>query len=146
MQDARFTETRQSLVPIRPQHEQRQRKDQQFEGEENFDYSVDRKTGWRYCREPRVNPSAAFSSSSSTSQCSTLQWQTSWSSWQPTSSEKWWWFRFPKRNSSKSTGGVDSTPTNTANTAQYSLFTRAERIARAWLKNCITSFVRLKRI
>ena len=34
---------------------------------------------------------------------------------------------------------VDSTPINTAHTAQYSLFTSAERIARAWLKNCITS-------
>ena len=41
---------------------------------------------------------------------------------------------------------VDSTPTNTANTAQYSLFTSAERIARAWLKNCSVIFVRLKRI
>ena len=33
----------------------------------------------------------------------------------------------------------DSTPINTAHTAQYSLFTSAERIAHAWLKNCITS-------
>ena len=30
---------------------------------------------------------------------------------------------------------VDSTPTNTAHTAQYSLFTSAECIARAWLKS-----------
>ena len=29
---------------------------------------------------------------------------------------------------------------------QYSLFTSAERIARAWLKNCFLIFVRLKRI
>ena len=28
---------------------------------------------------------------------------------------------------------VDSTPINTAHTAQYSLFTSAERSARAWL-------------
>ena len=34
---------------------------------------------------------------------------------------------------------VDSTPTNTAHTAQYSLFTSAEHIARARLKNCMTS-------
>ena len=34
---------------------------------------------------------------------------------------------------------VDSTPINTAHTAQYSLFASVERIARAWLKNCITS-------
>ena len=34
---------------------------------------------------------------------------------------------------------VDKTPINTAHTAQYNLFTSAERIARAWPKNCITS-------
>ena len=43
--------------------------------------SLCRETGWRYCREPRGNPPAAFSSSAS-------QWQTS--QWQTTSSEKWW--------------------------------------------------------
>ena len=32
------------------------------------------------------------------------QWQTSWSSWQPTSSEKWWWFWFPGKNSRKIDG------------------------------------------
>ena len=88
MQDAYLAETQQSLSPIRPEHQQRQRQDQQFEGGENFDYYVERKTGWRHYKEPRGNPSAA--SSSSTSQWTTSQWQTSWSSWQPTSSEKWW--------------------------------------------------------
>ena len=34
---------------------------------------------------------------------------------------------------------VDSTPIKTAHTAKYSLFTSAERIARAWLNNRITS-------
>ena len=34
MQDARLAETRQSLRPIRPEHQQRQREDQQFEMEE----------------------------------------------------------------------------------------------------------------
>ena len=77
MQDAHLAETRQSF-PIRPQHPQLQRQNQQFEGRENFDYDVDRKTGWRYYREPRGNPPAA--SSSSTSQWPTSQWQTSWSS------------------------------------------------------------------
>ena len=55
MQDAHLAETRQSLRPIRPEH-QRQREDQQFEGGENFDYHVVRKTGWRYYREPRRKP------------------------------------------------------------------------------------------
>ena len=63
MQDAPFTETQQSLRPIRPEHQQRQRLDQQFEGGENFDYYVDRKNGWRYYREPRGNQSVASLSS-----------------------------------------------------------------------------------
>ena len=81
--DAHLAEKQQSLRPIRPEHQQRQRQDQQFEGGENFDYYVDRKTGSRYYREPRRNPSAASSSTTS-------KWQTSWSSWQPTSSDEWW--------------------------------------------------------
>ena len=80
MQDAHLAETQQSL--------RLQRQDQQFEGGGNLDYNVDRKTGWRYYRDPRGNPSAA--SSSSTSQWKNSQWQTSWSSRQPTSSDKWW--------------------------------------------------------
>ena len=67
MQNAHLTETEQSLVPIRPQHQQRQRQNQQFERGENFDYCVDRETGWWYRREPRGNPPAAFSSSCSSS-------------------------------------------------------------------------------
>ena len=102
MQDAHLAETQQSLGSIRPEHQERQRQDQQFEGE-NFDYYADRKTGRRYCRVPRRNLQAA--SSSSTSQWPTSQWQTSWNSWQPTSSEKWWWFRFREKNSRKSMGG-----------------------------------------
>ena len=58
MQDAHLAETEQTLIPIHPQHQQRQRQNQQFEGGENFDYYVDRKTEWRYYREPRGNPSA----------------------------------------------------------------------------------------
>ena len=54
MQDAHLVETQQSLRPIRPEHQQRQRQDQQFEGGENFDYYVDRKTQWRYYRETRL--------------------------------------------------------------------------------------------
>ena len=46
MQDARLAETEQTLIPIHPQHQQRQRQNQQFEGRENFDCLVDRKNGW----------------------------------------------------------------------------------------------------
>ena len=56
-----------------------------------------------------------------------------------TSSEEWLWFRFPGRNVRKSTWVVENTAINTAHTAQYSLFTSAERKSRARLKNCITS-------
>ena len=110
MQDAHLAETQQFLRPIRPEHQQRQRQDQQFEGGENFDHNVDWKIGWRYYRKPWRNPPAA--SLSSTSQWQTSQWQTSWSSWQSTSSEKWWCFRFHGRNSRKSKGGVDRTFTH----------------------------------
>ena len=87
MQDADLAETRQSVRPIRPEHQQRQREDQHFEGGENSDYYVDRKTGWRYCKEPRGNPPAA--SLSSAPQWQNSQWQTSWSLWYSTS-DKWW--------------------------------------------------------
>ena len=40
---------------------------------------------------------------------------------------------------------VQTAPLNTAHAAQYSLFTSAERIARALLKNCSVIFVRMKR-
>ena len=60
MQDAHLAETQQSLIPIRPQHQQRQRQNQHFEGGENFDDYVDRKTGWRYYREPREKPAGSI--------------------------------------------------------------------------------------
>ena len=53
MQDAHLAETEQTLIPTHPQHQQRQRQNQQVEGGENFDHYVYRKTGWRYYREPR---------------------------------------------------------------------------------------------
>ena len=45
MQDAHLAETHQSLRPIRPESQQRQRQDQQFGGGQNFDHYLDRKTG-----------------------------------------------------------------------------------------------------
>ena len=45
MLDAHLAETQQSLRPIRPEHQQRQRQNQQFEGGENFYYYVDGRTG-----------------------------------------------------------------------------------------------------
>ena len=40
MQDAHLTETQQCLRPIRPEHQQRQRQDQQFEGGEKLRFSM----------------------------------------------------------------------------------------------------------
>ena len=40
MRNAHLAETQQSLIPIRPQHQQRQRQNQQFERGENFDYEL----------------------------------------------------------------------------------------------------------
>ena len=68
MQDALLAETRQSPRLVCPDHQQR-RRDQHFGGEK-FDCFVNRKTGWRYYREPRGNPSAASS-------YSTSRWQNS---------------------------------------------------------------------
>ena len=51
-----MAETLQSHKPICPEHQQRQREDEQSEGGENLDHCVDLKIGWRYYREPRRNP------------------------------------------------------------------------------------------
>ena len=144
MQDAHQAETQQSLRPTHPQHRQRQRQNQQFEGGENFDHKVDRKPGWRYYRKPRWNPPAASSSSSST-----LQWPTSWSSWQSTSCEKWWWFRCPGKNSRKSTESGQNTHKHRTYSAVQPVHKRGTHITRlaqgpARLKNCSVIFVRLK--
>ena len=46
MQDAHLAETQQPLRPMRPEHQQRPREDQQLERGENFDdHYVDRKAG-----------------------------------------------------------------------------------------------------
>ena len=72
MQHAHLAETQQSLRSIRPEHHQRQWEDHHFEGGDNFDYDVDRKTGWRYYREPRGNLSTVSSSSTSQGQNFTM--------------------------------------------------------------------------
>ena len=38
MQDAHLAETQQTLIPIHPQHQQRQRQNQQFEGGVNIEF------------------------------------------------------------------------------------------------------------
>ena len=91
-----------------------------------------RSENWRYYRELRGNPQA---SSSSTSHWPTSQWQTSWSSWQPTSSEKWWWISVSWRQNFQKIYRRCSEDTHSEYTSvQCSVFTSAERKRRAWLK------------
>ena len=90
--------------------------------------------------EPRWNLPASPSSSSSPLQ------RPSWSSWQPASTEKGRVFGFLVRIP-ENRRCVDSRRTNTAHTAQYSLFTSAGRIALGSSHtDCSVIFVRLKRV
>ena len=48
LQDKHVTETKQLFSPIHPSKQRRQNPNQQFQGSEEYDYVVDRKTGWRW--------------------------------------------------------------------------------------------------
>ena len=61
-------------------------------------------------------------------------------SWQSTSSDEWWRFRFLGRNSRKSTESMDRTPTRHICAVHF--FKRGTHTQRTWLKNCIVTFVR----
>ena len=75
MQDAHLAETQQSLRPIRPEHQQRQRQDQQFEGGENFDYYVNRKNWMAVLQRATEKPAGSVSIFNFA--VATSQWQTS---------------------------------------------------------------------
>ena len=47
LQDVDMGETKQLYKPIHPSKQMRQNPNQQFEGSEDYDYVVDRKTGWK---------------------------------------------------------------------------------------------------
>ena len=68
--------------------------------------------------------------------------------WQPTSSQKWWWFRLLGKNSRESTRGLDRSPTH--NTHLCSTVCSQARNASHALgsshTDCSVIFVRLKRI
>ena len=91
MRDAHLAEKEQTLIPIHPQHQQRQTTNQQVEGRKNsfLSRSKDWIGGITESHGGTCRP--ASSSSSSTSQWSTSQGQMRWSSWQPTSSEQMVW-------------------------------------------------------
>ena len=73
--------------------------------------------------------------SSSTSHWPTSLWQASWSSWQTTSSERWWWFRFPGKNQKIIQRSTVCSKVRNASHALGSSHT-----------GCSVTFVRLKRI
>ena len=79
-------ETSEENTPIQPTQRTRQRRDQQFEGLEEYDYQVDRQTGWRtYPSKSRGNLWHPTSSSSSTQWEQHDDWSKSWNSWRPSS-------------------------------------------------------------
>ena len=123
MQDTRLAETRQSLRPIRPEHQQRQRQDQQFEGGENFDYCVGGTV------ETHGKPASSVFifniAVANFTMANELEPR------QSKSSEKWWWFRFPGRNSRKSTGGCRQDTHSQYTSVPNSLCTSAERTHNA---------------
>ena len=62
-----------------PIHPRRRNPNEQFEGCEEYDYVVDRKTGWRWYKVKQADLPHTSSSSSSSWQDSTWQWKS------------WWW-------------------------------------------------------
>ena len=64
LHDEHLTRTRQDYRTIPRSQQVRQRKEQQFEGLEEFDYAVDPETGLRFYNESRRNLPTASSSSS----------------------------------------------------------------------------------
>ena len=79
-QDEYMAETKQFYEPLHPSKQMRQNPNQQFEGSEDYDYVVDRKTVWKWYTEQQGNLPHTSSSSSSS-------WQnSSWQIW-----NSWWW-------------------------------------------------------
>ena len=86
LHDEYVKETSEGNTPIHPTQRTRQRRNQQIEGLEEYDYQVDPQTGWRtYSSRSRENRRQPTSSSSST------QWEQhddrnkSWNSWRSSS-------------------------------------------------------------
>ena len=117
----------------------RQRKGQQFEGIEEFDYAIDPKTGRMFYKESRRNLPTASSSSSKSDQ---THWKTSnWNSQHSSRSDELWFFsEFGpvsvawRKTSRQPTGGMNSTPTNTGRTELHSMIAFSSR-EHAWLKS-----------
>ena len=64
LQDEFLAAAKQLYKPIHPSKQMRQNPNQQFEGSEDYDYVVDRKTGWKWYKEQQGNLPHTSSSSS----------------------------------------------------------------------------------
>ena len=90
LHDEHLARTQQDHRDTRRSQQIRQRKGQQFEGNEEYDNAVDPKTGWRFYRQSRTN---LQTTSSSTSTWDQTQWKTSnWNSQHSLSPDDWWIF------------------------------------------------------
>ena len=136
LQDEFMAETKQLCTPIHPSKQRRQNSNQQFEGSEDYDYVVDRKTGWKWYKEQHWDLAQTSSLSSSS-------WQNS--SWQKSDEEQWVTF-FTKhavsdcRNVVRTTRrGVYTEYTLTACITNTTVFSQARTdtecvlVARVWL-------------
>ena len=63
LQDEFLAETKQLYKPIHPSKQMRQNPNQQFEGSEDYDYVVDRNTGWKWYKDQQGNLPHTSSSS-----------------------------------------------------------------------------------
>ena len=127
MQDARWAERRQPLRPIRPEHQQRQREDQQFGGGENIDYYVDRKTGWRYCSRRRLHLQHRSGKAHNGKPVGAHGFPNLINGGD---------FGFLEEISEKSTGSVDKTHSHKTHVCGTVCSQRAPHNKCAWLKNC----------
>ena len=80
LHDECMARTQQEYRTIPRSQQVRQRKEQAFEGVEEYDCAVDPRTGWRFYKPARGNLSPSSPSSSSTNWESN-RWTRSWNSW-----------------------------------------------------------------
>ena len=87
LHDEYMARTQQEYRTIPRSQQVRQRKEQQFEGIEEYDNAVDPRTGWRFYKPARGNLSPSSPSSSSTNWESNHWTTRSWNSWHSSRSD-----------------------------------------------------------
>ena len=133
MQDAHLAETQQSLRPIRPEHQQRQRQNQQFEGWENFHYYVDRKNWMAVLQRATRKPAGSIFififnfAVTDVAMANDLELVAACIIWEMVVTSVFLEGTPQNRRREE----VDRTPTRKYTSVQYSLFTSAERTLNA---------------